>query len=226
MLPLLEHALATSFSTDAYLDHIDADGVFQRGYFSHPLDILKVWEGGLASHGAAILIIISLYFYSKRVVQKPIWWILDRIVAPTALAGCFIRLGNLVNSEIVGVPTDLPWAFSFPYYIDEATRMYDATPRHPAQLYEAICYLFIFAILMVLFYKKETYKKPGHMFAWFLILVWGARFFVEFIKMGQTGRDELWLLNTGQMLSIPFILLGLVILLKRPKQKDIETKQP
>ncbi len=206
-----------------YFDHIDTEGVFQRGYFSHPIDILKVWEGGLASHGAAILIIIALYYYSKKVINKPIWWILDRIVTPIAIAGCFIRLGNLVNSEIVGVPTDLPWAFSFPYYIDEATRMYNDTPRHPAQLYEAICYLLIFVFLMFMFYKRHTYKKQGHMFAWFLITVWGARFSIEFIKMGQTERDATWLLNTGQMLSIPFIILGVYLLLR--KQAPSETVQ-
>jgi phosphatidylglycerol:prolipoprotein diacylglycerol transferase len=198
-----------------YIDHIDVNGIFQRGYFSHPMDILKVWEGGLASHGAAIALLISLYIYSKKVVKKPFLWILDRIVAPATIAACFIRLGNLVNSEIVGDPTNVPWAFSFPHYYNDVLQNFDPTPRHPAQLYESICYLLIFLFLLFLFYKKESYNKPGHLFGWFLILVWGARFMVEFIKTGQTERDMTALLNTGQMLSIPFILIGVYFVLRR-----------
>lgn len=203
-----------------YWDHIDANGVFQRGYFSHPEDIFKVWEGGLASHGAAVVILIALYIYSKRVIQKPFLWILDRIVAPVAIAGCFIRLGNLVNSEIVGVPTDLPWAFSFPYFYNDLTRDYDPTPRHPAQLYESICYLFTFVFLMYQYYKKFAYLYTGRLFGWFLVLVWGARFTIEFIKVGQTARDEVWALNTGQILSIPLIIIG-IYLLWRSYQKPV-----
>jgi phosphatidylglycerol:prolipoprotein diacylglycerol transferase len=205
-----------------YFDGIDALGNFERGYFSHPADILKVWQGGLASHGAAIAIIISLYIYSKKVLQKPIWYMLDRIVAPAAIAGFFIRMGNLVNSEIVGTPTDLPWAFSFPHYYNESLGMYDATPRHPAQLYESICYLVIFVILSYFFRKLKMYEKKGHLFAWFLIFVWGARFFVEFVKMGQTDRDYLWALNTGQLLSIPFVLFGVYLLLRKQNPSEIE----
>lgn len=210
-----------------HFDYVDPQGVFHRGYFSHPMDILKVWEGGLASHGAAIVILIALYLFSKKVIEKSYWWILDRIVAPIAIAGCFIRLGNLVNSEIVGIPSDVPWAFSFPHYFNETTRMFDPTPRHPAQLYESIAYLLIFGILMWLFYKRKTYQKSGHMFGWFLILVWGARFMIEFVKVGQAAWDEQWPLKTGQLLSIPFVLLGVAILFNLlPGQKSNTADEP
>jgi prolipoprotein diacylglyceryl transferase len=197
-----------------YWDYVDKNGHTVTGYFSHPESIIKVWEGGLASHGAAIAILIALWYYSRKVVNKPYLWILDRISAPIAIAGCFIRLGNLVNHEIVGDPTNLPWAFSFSMYVNEATNMYDNTPRHPAQLYEAILYLLSFGVLMFLFWKKEAFKKPGLVFGSFLILIFGARFLVEFIKLGQTARDFQLPINTGQILSIPLILVGIYLVYK------------
>ena len=139
-----------------YYDEV-IDGRLVEGYFSHPLDIFKVWQGGLASHGAAIAILIGLYLFSKYTVRKPFLWILDRISAPVAIGGVFIRLGNLVNHEIVGHPTDVPWAFKFHNYWNSSIKAFDATPRHPAQLYESICYLIAFFILMFLFWKKEAW---------------------------------------------------------------------
>lgn len=198
-----------------YFDHTDVNGVFQRGYFSHPLDMFKVWEGGLASHGGVLAILVALYFYSKKVVKKPMIWILDRIAAPGAIAAGFIRLGNLVNSEIVGEPTNGPWAISFPHYYNELIGNYDPTPRHPAQLYEAISYLIIFGILMFLINKKDFFKLPGRIFGWFLILLFSARFLVEFIKIGQAERDAGLFLNTGQWLSIPFILVGIYFVFRK-----------
>lgn len=189
------------------------------GYFSHPLSIFKIWEGGLASHGAVVSILIALYLYSQKVVKKPYLWVLDRISAPIAIAGCFIRLGNLVNHEIVGIPSDLPWAFSFSRFQNEFG-MYDVTPRHPAQLYEAICYLLAFFILIFIYWKKKGYQKPGYVFGFFLILVFGARFGVEFIKIGQTARDSVLLLNTGQILSIPLVLTGVYLILKAKKTSN------
>lgn len=197
-----------------HFDYIDDNGQFHEGYFSHPLSIFKVWEGGLASHGGAIALIIALYLFSKRVSKKPFLWILDRISAPIAIASCFIRLGNLVNSEIVGDPTNVPWAFSFKRYFDDVTKSYDATPRHPTQLYEAICYIIIFTFLMYMFWKKEAWKKPGLVFGLFLVLVFTARFFIEFVKLGQTTRDYTWAINTGQLLSIPFIIWGVILIWK------------
>lgn len=178
-------------------------------YKNHLAEIPQVWKGGLASHGAAIAILLTLWYYSKKIVQKPMFWILDRIVISIILAGCFIRLGNLMNSEIVGIPTDLPWAFSFTHYYNEQIHAFDPTPRHPAQLYESISYLIIFIILYRMYWKTKAKDKPGLIFGMFLALVFGMRFIIEFVKVGQTERDYVDVLSTGQMLSIPFVLAGL-----------------
>jgi phosphatidylglycerol:prolipoprotein diacylglycerol transferase len=208
-----------------YWDEVSADGVvLERGYFSHPGDILKVWEGGLASHGAAIVILISLYIYSRRIIHKPYLWMLDRISAPIAIGGTFIRLGNLVNHEMVGDVTTVPWGFRFMHHdcIPPFECSWNAIPvRHPAQLYEAICYFAAFLILMFLYWKKDLWKRPGVVFGSFLILIWGARLMVEFVKLGQTARDEYLFLNTGQLLSIPLIIAGIILLyrgLKKPME--------
>jgi len=195
------------------------------GYFSNPLSIFKIWEGGLASHGGAIAILIALLIYSRRVVKKPMIWILDRIAAPIAIAACFIRLGNLINHEIVGIPTNLPWAFSFSRFYNQELGGYDLTPRHPAQLYEAICYLLAFLILIFIYWKKRGYEKPGLVFGLFLVLVFGTRFCVEFIKIGQTARDSVLFLNTGQILSIPLVLAGVYILWKALKKKPESSQE-
>ena len=207
-----------------YFDQTTPEGiVMEHGYFSHPLDIFKVWEGGLASHGGAIAILIALIVYSRKVVQKPLLWILDRIVAPIAVAASFIRLGNLVNHEIVGDVTDVPWGFKFLYHHDCYGCAWENIPiRHPAQLYEAICYIIIFGILLFLFWAKSAWKRPGIMFGTFLILLFSARFFVEFIKIGQAARDTDSVLNTGQMLSVPFVLAGIYILWNALREKSID----
>ena len=147
---------------------------------------------------------------------------LDRISAPIAIGGTFIRLGNLVNHEMVGDETKMPWGFRFLHHdcIPPFECAWSAIPvRHPAQLYEAICYFIAFIILMFLYWKKDLWKRPGVVFGSLLILIWGARFMVEFVKLGQTARDEYLFLNTGQLLSIPLIIAGIVLLyrgLKRP----------
>ncbi len=202
-----------------YFDKIENGITIERGYFSHPGDIIKVWEGGLASHGAAFAILVSLWIFSKYVVKKPFLWILDRISAPIAIGGTFIRLGNLVNHEMVGDPTNVPWAFRFQNYYNEATHAFDATPRHPAQLYEAICYFFSFWFLLYLYWKKEKWQQPGYVFGWFLICIFGARFVIEFIKIGQTARDFILPINTGQLLSIPFVLGGIYLIWNASRTK-------
>ena len=186
-------------------------------YKDHLGEIIMVWKGGLASHGAALAILISLYLYSKLVVKKPLLWILDRMAAPIAIGATFIRLGNLMNHEIVGHVTTVPWGFKFlhydcgyPYQCD-----WSMIPvRHPSQLYEAILYLIIFGVLLFLFWKRNLWQKPGFIFGAFLILVFTARFFIEFTKEGQTARDFELVLNTGQLLSIPFVLAGCIILIR------------
>jgi len=205
-----------------YWDFTHPNGYVEPGYFSHPLSIFKVWEGGLASHGGAIAILLALILYSKKVSKKPLMWILDRIVAPIAIAACFIRLGNLVNHEIVGDPTSLPWAFSFKQYYNADLKAYDPTPRHPAQLYEALSYITLFFFLMFLYWKKQAWKRPGILFGTFLIGLFGARFFIEFVKLGQAARDSDLVINTGQWLSIPFVIAGVVILFRALKKEKLE----
>lgn len=198
----------------------------EDGYLSHPLNMLKVWEGGLASHGGAIAILIALFIYSKKVSKKPMIWILDRVVAPIAIAGCFIRLGNLVNHEIVGIPWDGPFAFIFNLESRDLLVNGEHVPRHPAQLYEAICYLFSFFVLFFMYWKTKLKETPGVLFGSFLILIFLARFIVEFVKVGQAARDEGLVLNTGQWLSIPFVLAGIVIIIwamKKGNKTDVQS---
>lgn len=209
-----------------YFDTVHPNGWIEEGYFSHPLSIFKIWEGGLASHGGAFAILFALIYYSKKVIHKPLLWILDRISAPIAVAAMFIRLGNLVNHEIVGGITTVPWGFRFlhhdcnpPYNCDWA----DIPVRHPAQLYESMSYFLLFALLMFLFWKRDAWKKPGIMFGTFLIGLFGARFFIEFVKLGQAARDSDLIINTGQMLSIPFVIAGIIILVKALKKTPIST---
>ncbi len=188
-------------------------------YREHPIDIFKVWEGGLASHGAAIAIILALFIYSKKVSKKPIMWILDRVVIPVAIAACFIRLGNLVNHEIIGKPSDLPWAFIFNNAGMEYEINGQQVPRHPAQLYESIYYLFTFILLMYMYWKTNSRLKQGVIFGTFMIVLWFGRFMIEFVKEGQTERDHFGALNTGQLLSIPLILVGVYFLITGLKRK-------
>jgi len=199
-----------------YWDQV-VKGRLERGYFSHPGDIVKIWEGGLASHGAAIAILIALFIFSKKVSQKPYIWILDRIAAPIAIAGTFIRLGNLVNHEMVGYITDVPWAFQFQYYFNEEIGFYDPSPRHPAQLYEAICYFISFWLLLYLYWKLKKWQQPGFVFGSFLILIFGSRIICECFKLGQTARDYTLPLNTGQMLSIPLVIAGVYLVYRALK---------
>lgn len=182
-------------------------------YSKNPQDIIKVWEGGLASHGAAIAIILAIYFYAKYTIKKPMLWVLDRVVIPVAIAGCFIRLGNLVNHEIIGKPTTLPWGFIFnnsPEAINPITG--EIAPRHPAQLYEAIFYMMTFLLLLFLYWKKQWRNREGAIFGLFMIVLWSGRFFLEFFKDAQTARDVHSAISTGQWLSVPFVLVGIYIL--------------
>lgn len=187
-------------------------------YLSNPLDILKIWEGGLASHGAAIGIVIGLYFFAKK-NHKPYFWVLDRVVIVVALAGFFIRMGNLMNSEIFGDITTLPWGFIFKRYYIQALAI---DPRHPTQIYEALSYLLIFIFLYRSYWSKKGNIKPGMIFGWFLVLVFGVRFFIEFIKVPQVGFEENMVLNMGQWLSIPLVIAGAIIIYWSSKQKPAE----
>lgn len=176
-------------------------------YSKHLIDIFKIWEGGLASHGAAIGILTALYIYHKKVSKKTYLWVLDHIVIVVALSGFFIRMGNLMNSEIYGAPCDpnLPWAFRFlRIHPDEAL-----VPRHPSQIYESIFYLLVFCLLSFLYWKKNYIEKDGALFGLFLVLVFGFRIMVETIKANQEAFEADMMLNMGQILSIPLVLVGI-----------------
>ena len=191
---------------------------------------------GLASHGAAISIIIAMYYFSKNILKKPLLWILDRIVIPVSSGAIFVRMGNFFNSEIVGKETDSSFGIKFirDYFTpkDAVNATHLATPKeayhaiatdpkyaelllqvpgkHPAQLYEAFCYIFVFAILFFLYWKTNAREKSGYLFGLFLVLLWTVRFIVEYVKESQGGFESaLGLFSTGQWLSIPFILIGL-----------------
>jgi phosphatidylglycerol---prolipoprotein diacylglyceryl transferase len=182
-------------------------------YSQHPGEILKVWRGGLASHGGAIGIILAIIIYSKLVTKRSPIWILDRLVVPVALAAAFIRTGNLMNSEIIGIPTDVPWAFKFL----RADVVHPELPRHPSQLYEAICYLILFGILFYVYWKTNAKEKQGLLLGIFLTWVFLARFIIEFYKENQEAFEEGMTLNMGQLLSIPFIIAGIYLIVKQKK---------
>ncbi len=168
---------------------------------------------GLASHGAVIGIITALYLYSKKILKKPVFYILDRMTMPVAIGGAFVRLGNLMNSEIIGKPTNSEYGFIF-------RRLGEDFPRHPAQLYEAICYAAIFVVVWFAYWKTTKKKKPGYIFGLFFALLWTVRFVIEFFKEAQVEGREDWImgLNTGQVLSIPLIIVGLYFMF-RPSKK-------
>jgi len=173
-------------------------------YISRPIEILEIWQGGLASHGAAIGILIAVYIFSRK-NKVSYLWTMDRIAVVTALAGFFIRMGNLMNSEIFGRPTTLPWGFIYANASDPAQRL---QPRHPSQIYEGLAYLLIFVILIIIYYRKNGKPREGSLISLFLLLVFTARFFIEFLKEPQVGFEDSMALNLGQLLSIPFILAG------------------
>jgi prolipoprotein diacylglyceryl transferase len=204
---------------------------------------------GLASHGAAIAIIIAMYFYSKKIINRPMLWVLDRVVIPVACGAIFVRIGNFFNSEIVGKATDSGFGIKFirDYYspseavnatkLSDVNEAYNAIAhnpqyaallekvpaKHPAQLYEAILYVFVFLILFFLYWRTNAKQKHGLLFGYFLILLWSVRFVVEYVKESQGGIENTFgLLTTGQWLSIPFILMGIYYLFVAEKPVEDE----
>jgi len=179
---------------------------YNPSYFlSNPIEILKVWKGGLASHGGGLGVLITIFLYSRNNPQEPYLWLLDRIAIVAGLAGFFIRIGNLFNSEIIGAPTTLPWAFIF--------EKVDNIPRHPVQLYESVTYGLIFVLLLTIYKKQRCKVKQGVIAGLFLLLVFTARFFLEFVKARQASYNSNLPLSVGQLLSIPFLLAGIVLII-------------
>ncbi|MCS7296963.1 MAG: prolipoprotein diacylglyceryl transferase [Bacteroidia bacterium] len=177
-------------------------------YLSNPIEILKVWEGGLASHGGTIGVFLALYLYSRRRPDQPFLWLSDRLTIPTALTASLIRLGNLFNSEIYGKITTVPWAFIF--------ERVDPHPRHPTQVYEAVAYLALFFLLLFL-YRRGVYLRwrEGRPLGFFLLWVFGWRLVIELVKEPQEGFELGLPLNMGQLLSLPFLVVGLYLFVRK-----------
>ena len=231
---------------------------YDWAYFSeHPAEILLpvrfdpfrfIGFTGLASHGAAISIIVAMYFFSKKIMLRSTLWMLDRVVIPVASGAVFVRLGNFFNSEIYGNVTSGESFYAVKFVKDDefwqnkdiaqitgqATeklgyKAIETNPqfsqilteipfRHPAQLYEAFCYIFVFLILFYAYWKTDIRKNEGVLLGMFLVLLWSVRFVVEYVKASQGGFEEnLGILSTGQWLSIPFILIGIVLIVNNGK---------
>lgn len=194
-------------------------------YLSHPIEILKIWEGGLASHGGVLGVIIAIWLYSRNVTHKSMVWAFDRVVVPAGLTAGLIRLGNLMNSEIYGGPTTLPWGFNF---VRDRQWMFDSggLPCHPTQIYEAFIYFLIFALCMYLYWKTNAKEKEGLLIGIAMIGIFIARFLIEYLKNIQEPfelklRDTVGM-DMGQLLSIPFIVWGIFLVWNACKKQPSE----
>lgn len=183
-------------------------------YSQHPIEILYIWQGGLASHGGTLGILLALAVWSKRVSKRNILWVLDRVVVPTALVAALIRFGNLMNSEIYGHQTDLPWGFIF-------ERNHETVAKHPTQIYESLSYLVTFGVMLYMYWKTKAKDYQGLIFGVFITMVFGARFFIEFIKEEQEAFEKGMALNMGQILSIPFVVAGIILIILAVKKGPV-----
>ena len=183
-------------------------------YSQHPIEILYVWQGGLASHGGVLGIIIAMFLWSKQVSKRSILWVLDRVVVPSIFVGALIRLGNLMNSEIYGMPTSLPWGFIF-------ERNQETVAKHPTQIYESLSYLVTFGVMLYMYWKTKAKDYQGLLVGVFFVMVFSARFFIEFIKEIQEPFENGMSLDMGQWLSIPFILTGIFLIVRAVKKGPV-----
>jgi phosphatidylglycerol:prolipoprotein diacylglycerol transferase len=183
-------------------------------YSQHPIEILYVWQGGLASHGGVLGIIIAMFIWSKYVSKRSILWVLDRVVVPSIFVGALIRFGNLMNSEIYGNATNLPWGFIF-------ERNHETVAKHPTQIYESLSYLITFGVLLYMYWKTKAKDYQGLLVGIFFVMVFSARFFVEYIKEVQETFEKGMSLDMGQWLSIPFVLTGIFLIVRALKKGPV-----
>jgi prolipoprotein diacylglyceryl transferase len=185
-------------------------------FLAHPLEILEIWKGGYASHGGAIGLLLAVYWYCRRAGRPTYLWLLDRLAIAAVITGAFIRIGNFFNSEIIGVPTDSVFGVVF--------LRVDALPRHPVQLYEAITYLAIFLVMLWL-YRTKRATANGVLTGTYLALVFGARFGLEFFKTPQATYEAGNVISVGQYLSVPFVVVGIGLLLRARSNRLAIAKQ-
>lgn len=190
-------------------------------YSAHPLKIFAIWEGGLASHGGVFCLILALIVYSKRVTHQSVWWLFDRMIPAIGFACACIRLGNLMNSEIFGFPTTLPWGFMF-VRSQEWLTLYPGLACHPTQIYEIIYCLLAMTTAMIMYWKFHLERKVGFITGISLIIFFGSRFLLEMLKNPQVAREAEMTLNIGQLLSIPLILLGIYLAVSAWIKPDIK----
>lgn len=190
---------------------------YRNPYIEHPLRLLKIWEGGLSSHGGAFGLLTAAWLLNKKVFSKEpkfhtsLLWIMDRLVVGVCVTATLIRLGNLMNSEIYGTPTDLPWGFIF-------VRDGQTVPCHPTQIYEMLYCIVAFVVTWLMYWKGNAYKRKGLLLGVFLEIVFFTRFMLEFIKNDQEAFEANHLLNMGQCLSLPFIIWGIYLIIRAYKR--------
>ena len=207
---------------------------YDWSYYSHHLgEIPKIWEGGLASHGGTLGIIIAIWFYSRYVTRKPMLWTLDRLVVPVGFVAALIRIGNLMNHEIYGGETSLPWGFRFVenlgQWMQGAEPVFTA-PSHPTQIYEAAFYLLTFVVCMALYWRYRAQEREGLIFGVFMLGIFVPRFFIEYIKNVQEPWEIAMRANLGidqgQLLSIPFIVLGIWLIIRAMRRPRVHLEYP
>ena len=190
---------------------------YRNPYIEQPWRLIRIWEGGLASHGGAIGLITAAWLLNKKVFSKEpqfhtsLLWIMDRLVVGVGITATLIRLGNLMNSEIYGAPTDLPWGFVF-------VRNGEELPCHPTQIYEMLYCIVAFIVIWLLYWKAKAYKREGLLLGVFLEIIFFTRFMLEFIKNNQEEFENGQLLNMGQILSLPFIIWGIYLIIRAYKR--------
>ncbi|MBR1923289.1 MAG: prolipoprotein diacylglyceryl transferase [Paludibacteraceae bacterium] len=193
---------------------------YRNPYIEHPLELLKIWEGGLSSHGGAIGLIIAAWGLNKKHFSKvpqfhtSLIWIFDRLVIGICITATLIRLGNLMNSEIYGGPTSMPWGFVF-------VRDGQTEPCHPTQIYEMLYCIIAFVVTWLMYWKGQCYKRQGLIFGVFLEIIFATRFGLEFIKNDQEAFEAGMWLNMGQWLSIPFIVWGIYLIVNALRKQTI-----